>query len=203
MSNTPVPPAGSMPPVAPLPPAAPQPKPNNAIWWILGILGGGLVILVFFGLTLAGVIVRRIHVENNGDKVSIEPPVGDIKVNKGEQHASGLAVYPGATSTGDHTTSVQLGTPEAGLGIATEEYQTNDPLDRVRDWYRSRLGPDFEMATNSNTGLGHTRIDGVEVGSHEIAFVSERGGGARVVTLDKSFHGTKIKLVRVGAREPQ
>lgn len=203
MSNTPVPPAGSTPPAAPLPPAAPQPKPNNAIWWILGILGGGLVVLVFFGLTLAGVIVRHIHVQNNGDKVAIETPIGDLKVNKGEPHATGLAVYPGATPTGDNTTSVQLGTPEAGLGIATEEYETGDALDKVRDWYRSRLGPDFEMATSTHSRLGRSKIDGVEVGDHEIAFVSERGGGARVVALDKSFHGTKIKLVRVGTREPQ
>jgi len=33
--------------------------------------------------------------------------------------------------------------------------------------------------------------------------VSERRGGARIVALDKSFHGTKIKLVRVGTREAQ
>ena len=203
MSNAPAPPAGSAPPVAPLPPAAQQPKPNNAIWWILGILGGGMVILVFFGLTLAGVIVRHIRVQNNGEKVAIETPVGDIKVNKGEPHATGLAVYPGATPTGDNTSSIQLGTSEAGVGIATEEYETSDSLEKVRDWYRSRLGRDFEMATSTRSGLGRSKINGVEVGDHEVAFVSERGGGARIVALDKSFHGTKIKLVRVGTREPQ
>ncbi|HWY26653.1 MAG TPA: hypothetical protein VNY97_01885 [Candidatus Angelobacter sp.] len=203
MSNTPVPPAGPTLPVAPLPPAVPQPKPNNAMWWILGILGGGLVILVFFGLTLAGLIVRHIHIANDGNKVAIETPIGDLKVNKGEPHATGLAVYPAATSTGENNGTVQLGTDDEGLGIAAEEYETRDALDKVRDWYRSHLGSDFEMETNARHGSQHSKINGVEVGNHEIAFVSERRGGARIVALDKSFHGTKIKLVRVGTREAQ
>jgi hypothetical protein len=59
------------------------------------------------------------------------------------------------------------------------------------------------METNARHGSQHSKINGVEVGNHEITFVSERRGGARIVALDKSFHGTKIKLVRVGTREAQ
>jgi hypothetical protein len=189
----------------------PQPKPNNAIWWILGILGGGLVILVFFGLTLAGLIVRHIHIANNGDRVAIETPIGNLKVNKGEAHATGLTVYPGATPTGDHNSSFQLDTSDSGFGIATEEYESRDSLDKVSAWYRSRLGPDFEMTTNAHRGSDdngshdsdHRKINGIEVGDHQVAFVNDRGQGARVVALDKSFGGTKITLVRVGTREAQ
>ena len=197
MSSAPVPPAGPMPPVAQ------QPKPNNVIWWILGILGGGLVILVFFGLTLAGVIVHYIHVAHDGNKVAIETPVGDLKVNKAMPHATGLSVFPGATPTGKNTSSIQFGTPESGLAMATEEYETSDPLDKVKDWYRSRLGPDFEMETSDHNGSRRLKIDGVHVGDHQVTFASERGGGARIVALDKSFHGTKITLVRLGTHEAQ
>jgi hypothetical protein len=203
MSNTPVPPTGPTLPLAPLPPGVPQPKPNNAIWWILGILGGGLVLLVFFGLTLAGLIVKHIHIANDGNKVAIETPIGDLKVNKGQPHATGLAVYPGATSTGENNGTVQLGTPDEGFGIAAEEYETPDALDKVKDWYCSHLGSDFEMQTDTRHGSEHSKINGVEVGNHDVAFVSERHGGARIVALDKSFHGTKVKLVRVGTREAQ
>ena len=203
MSNTPVPPAGPTLPLAPLPPGVPPPKPNNAIWWILGILGGGLVLLVFFGLTLAGLIVKHIHIANDGNKVAIETPIGDLKVNKGQPHSTGLAVYPGATSTGENNGTVRLGTPDEGFGIAAEEYDTPDALDKVKDWYRSHLGSDFEMQTDSRHGSEHSKINGVEVGNHDVAFVSERHGGARIVALDKSFHGTKVKLVRVGTREAQ
>jgi hypothetical protein len=161
------------------------------------------VILVFFGLTLAGLIVRHIHIANEGNKVAIETPIGDLKVNKGEPRATGLAVYPAATSTGENNGTVQLGTADEGFGIAAEEYETPDALDKVKDWYRRRLGPDFEMETNTRRGSGQSKINGVEVGNHEIAFVSERHGGARIVALDKSSRGTKIKLVRVGTREAQ
>ena len=85
------------------PPAAipPQRRGNNAVWWILGIVAGGIVVMVLFGLALAGLFIRNLRVHNQGNNVEIQTPVGAIKVNKDAPRASGLPVYPGAKSAGD------------------------------------------------------------------------------------------------------
>jgi hypothetical protein len=196
MSSTPLPPA------APLPPPSQHPPRNTALWWILGILGGGIVILGFVGLTIAGLVVRHLHVSKSGDTVAIETPVGAIKVNKGDTHATGLAVYPGATLTDDKSHSVEIDADDSSVGIAAEEYRTGDALEKVRAWYSKKLGPDFHMETGTQHGARSSK-DSLHVGNHTIAFVDDRGNGARIVALDSDGGGTKITLFRAGKREPQ
>lgn len=186
MSSAPVPPKGG----------------NNALWWILGIVAGGIVVLVFLSLLLAGLMIRHINVSDSGNKVAIETPVGAIKVNTGDAHSTGLPVYPGATAKDDQNTNVEISAAESAVGIATEEYQSEDSIDKVQEWYRKRLGPDFRLETSS--GRSHSSWKGLaHAGEHTIAFVNDHGEGARVIALEKSFDGTKIKLVRVGKRETQ
>ncbi|MGB0034042.1 MAG: hypothetical protein WBP79_01040 [Candidatus Acidiferrales bacterium] len=186
MSSAPVPPKGG----------------NNALWWILGIVAGGIVVLVFLGLLLAGVMIRHINVSESGNKVAIETPVGAIKVNTGDAHTTGLPVYPGATAKDDQNTNVEISAADAAVGIATEEYQSKDSIDKVQEWYRKRLGPDFRLESSNDKSNDSWKIT-THAGEHDIAFVNDRGDGARVVALEKSFAGTKIKLVRVGKRETQ
>jgi hypothetical protein len=182
---------------APVPPQ----KGNNAVWWILGIVGGGITLLVFLGLILAGVFVRHIHVSETGDKVEIETPVGDLRVNQGELHATGLPVYPGAIAVKDKGATIQLSTENSGVGIAAEEYHTGDSLEQVQAWYRNHLGPEFRLekdGDSSRLAKRHLRVN-----DSELAFVDEKGEGARVVGLKKPGGGTEIDLVRAGKRETQ
>ena len=77
------------------PPAAIPPKRRDsttAVWWILGIVAGGIVVMVVFGLALAGVLIHNLHVRNQGQNVEIQTPVGGIKVGH-EAHCqpSGLS----------------------------------------------------------------------------------------------------------------
>jgi hypothetical protein len=183
---------------APVPPR----RSNNAIWWILGIIGGSIIALVLLGLIVAGVFIRRINVTDSGSKVAIETPVGAIHVNKDETHATRLPVYPGATVTDNKTTSVDLTTGNSGVGIATEEYQTGDALDKVQAWYRRRLGPEFTQE-NSRDESSTEKKNRFRVNDSDVAFVDDHGEGARVVGLKKIFSGTTITLVRVGKREAQ
>src|ERR1700688_4808333 len=88
--------ASGRPPAA-IPPQL-QRRSNNAVWWILGIVDGGIVVMVLFGLALAGLFIRNLRFHNQGNNVEIQTPVGAIKVNKDVPRATGLPVYPGATS---------------------------------------------------------------------------------------------------------
>ena len=119
------------------PPAAipPQRRGNNAVWWILGIVAGGIVVMVLFGLALAGIFIRNLRVHNQGNNVEIQTPVGAIKVNKDVPRATGLPVYPGATSGGkDNNAKVEVSAGDGGVGIAVEHFSTSDNLDEVDKW---------------------------------------------------------------------
>jgi hypothetical protein len=185
------------------PPAAlpPQRRSNNAVWWILGIVAGGIVMMVLFGLALAGLFIRNLRVHNQGNNVEIQTPVGAIKVNKDMPRATGLPVYPGATSSGnDKNAKVELSAGDGGVGIAVEHFTTADNLNQVDVWYAHRLGPSFRREQD----LSHHPIHGVTVDSDtDIAFVDDHGDGARVVALTKKGDGVDIVLFRAGKKEAQ
>jgi hypothetical protein len=185
------------------PPASipPQRRSNNAVWWILGIVAGGIVVMVLFGLALAGLFIRNLRVHNQGNNVEIQTPVGAIKVNKDVPRATGLPVYPGATSAEkDKNAKVELSAGDGGVGIAVEHFTTSDNLDQVDAWYGHRLGPSFRREQK----LAEHPIHGVTVDSDtDIAFVDDHGDGARVVALTKKDDGVDIVLFRASKKEAQ
>jgi hypothetical protein len=185
------------------PPAAmpPQRRGNNAVWWILGIVAGGIVVMVLFGLALAGLFIRNLRVHNQGNNVEIQTPVGAIKVNKDVPRATGLPVYPGATTAGnDNNARVELSAGDGGVGFAVEHFTTSSNLDQVDAWYGHRLGSSFRREEK----LSRHPIHGVTVDADtDIAFVDDRGDGARVVALTKKGDGVDIVLFRAGKKEAQ
>jgi hypothetical protein len=185
------------------PPAAipPQRRSNNAVWWILGIVAGGIAVMVLFGLALAGLFIRNLRVHNQGNNVEIQTPVGAIKVNKDVPRATGLPLYPGATSADkDKNAQVELSAGDGGVGIAVEHFTTSDDLDQVDKWYGHRLGSSFRREEK----LSSHPIHGVTVDSDtDIAFVDDHGDGARVVALTKKSDGVDIVLFRAAKKEAQ
>ena len=193
-----------------IPPPAPQ-KKSSALPWILGIIGGALLILVLFGFLIAGYIVKNIRVSREGREVQIQTPGGSLTVSKTDADAVGLPVYPGAEPV-QSGASVQITTPVFRLKSGklsppaswstAAHYRTKDSLDKVDAWYRERLGAEFRREVPSGRH-GTLVIQGVHVGGDGIAFVSDRGDFARVVALQPKFSGVEIALVRAGRQEPQ
>jgi hypothetical protein len=175
---------------------------SNAIWWILGIVAAGIIFMVFCGLMVAGLFIRHLKIKNSGDKVAIETAVGSISVNGGTPHATGLEIYPGAVPSSDNkSASVNLSANDTGIGIATEQYQTKDPIEFVQAWYKKRLGSDFHLETGKDSSM-HSN-GAVKLNDDDVAFVDDRHNGVRVVALKKTSSGTEITLVRVGKKETQ
>lgn len=185
---------------------APPRRDNTAVWWILGIVIGGIVLMVVFGLAIAGMFIHRIHVDNSAKKVELDTPVGNFKVDTDSSRRTGLPVYPGAELMGnkDGNAHVELSLDDAGVGLSIETYQTDDDLETVDDWYRKHLAPAFRRETPKTSGTKHHghNDEGV-VDEADIAFTDDHGNGARVVALTKTDDGVKINLVNVGKRETQ
>jgi hypothetical protein len=191
---------------APTPPPRYQPtqqqRRNNAIWWILGIIAAGIIVMFLFGVTLAGLFIHHLKVHNAGDKVDIQTPVGSLSVDKTGSHSTGLDVYPGASpSANNKGASVNFSANDTNVGMATEQYQTKDPIEFVEAWYKKRLGADFRLETNHDRA--NQREDHAVTNDSDVAFVDDHHNGARVVALKKISEGTEITLVRVGAKETQ
>src|SRR5580704_7525291 len=182
-------------------PTQPQ-RRNNAIWWILGIVAAGIIVMFLFGVTLAGLFIHHLKVHNSGDKVDIQTPVGALSVDKAGHHATGLEIYPGASASSDNkAASVNLSANDTAVGIATEQYETKDPIDFVQAWYKRHLGPDFHLETGKDSSM-HSN-GAVKLNDDDVSFVDDRHNGVRVVALKKSSSGTEITLVRVGKKETQ
>lgn len=185
------------------PPAVIPPQRRDsttAVWWILGIVAGGIVVMVVFGLAVAGMLIHNLHVHNKGHGAEIQTPVGGIKVGHDAAHVTSLPVYPGATSADSQNANVEVSAGDGGFGVAVEKYNTTDDLDRVAAWYAQRLGPSFRREKQGS----HTKIQGVDASSDaDVAFVDDHGDGARVVALTKKSDRLEIALVRVGVKEAQ
>lgn len=202
MSSVNVPPGGPARPLAPVS-AVPPPHPGSKVaLWMVVILGGCFAVLIVAGLLLVRFFAHRVNIREAGNKVAIETPVGSIHVNKAEAHATGLPVYPGAAARRDNGGSVEISGNDTRVGLATEEYRTSDPISKVQEWYRHKLGPEFRLETGRHGNRGRTGIH-VDSGDHDVGFVDDRSDGARVVALDDGSDGTKITLLRIGKREAQ
>jgi hypothetical protein len=182
-------------------PTPPQ-RRNNAIWWILGIVAVGIIVMFLFGVTLAGLFIHHLKVRNSGDKVDIQTALGAISVDKGGPHVTGLEIYPGASpSSDDKGANVNLSANDTAVGIATEQYQTKDPIDFVQAWYRKHLSPDFRL--EASKGVPDHSNGLVKMNDGDVAFVDDHRNGVRVVALKRISEGTQITLVRIGTKETQ
>src|ERR1700735_1858144 len=182
-------------------PAQP-PRRNNAVWWILGIVAAGIIVMFLFGVTLAGLFIHHLKVRNSGDKVDIQTAVSSLSLEKAGHHATGLEIYPGSAPSSDNKgASVTPSAKDTALEIATEHNEPKAPIDCVQDWYKKRLGPEFRLETNhddADHSNGHTAIN-----DNDVAFVDDHHNCVRVVALKKNSGGTKITPARVGTRETQ
>ena len=89
-----------------------------------------------------------------------------------------------------------------GVGIAVESYNSADSLDKIKDWYRQRLGPSFRLETGKDERAALDRAH-FNMNDQDLAFVDDHGDGARLVALKKTGEGLRITLLRVGRREAQ
>ncbi len=186
----------------PTTPMQPLRKSSNWLWWLLGIAGAALVLLIVGGLLIAGIVLKNVRVNRASREVEISTPAGDVQVRNTPTKDAGLPVYPGAVLD-EPGNNVELNFPgEQSLGITVLQYRSSDSLAKVDAWYRERLGSDFER---DGPGSKHGKLDerGVIVGRDGVAYVSEKGDLVRFVAIKKKGGGVEIRLGRIGKREAQ
>ena len=164
-----------------------------------GVLAGLLVVavgMVCLAIVVGIAIARNIRVETNstqnGDHVSIETPAGKFSIHAHDESGRALVdvpVYPGATRT-RHSGGAAVfewtshdGRDDKNLSVAGDEMITSDPVDRVVEYYQSKL-PSWVIANNHD---GKFRMELAD------------GGYKRVIVIDGKHDGTHIGVATIGA----
>ena len=150
--------------------------------------------------------------ESNGEdkKVDIKTPFAEIHVGSdtGAQDA-GLAVYPGAKpkqeANDKHRANVQIGGEDFGLKVIAATYESDDPPQKVIDFYRkdlSKYGKVLEcpkgLKENHNKDSEELRCD--DKGSEEPGKLDMAVGvpsRQHVVAVKPNGKGTEFSTVFV------
>jgi hypothetical protein len=134
-----------------------------------------------------GVSVNVQERDSGRKEVSIKTPVGSMEVSPDvDESRLGLPIYPGAQRLQDKDSAninFSFG-GEAGLRLVVAKFETPDPPEKVRDFYKQRLGGDV------------TRFVAKDAEGKTV-FEIKRSGQGKVVALESRGGGTRIALLRV------
>jgi hypothetical protein len=156
--------------------------------------------------------------EGEDKKVDIETPIGGIHVSENaDVRDTGLPVYPGAkekqkdNSNDSKQANVNISGPGFGLKVVAIEYTSDDPPQKLLDFYRDQLkkyGNVLECHTDKHSGDISTDI-GKKKDSHELSCEGDHGknvelkAGTRenqhIVAIEPKDKGSDFALVYVHA----
>jgi hypothetical protein len=178
-------------------------KSSNNIWaWVLGLVFTGVTILGAGAWYVTRYLVQSIEVNRAASSVEISTTVGSVRAAKDENADPGLPIYPGAKLAQAGGT-VELSRPdEDAVNLTAAHYRTIDPIEKVDAWYREQLNPDFKRE-GPGVMVRKKNINGVEVKSNDIAYISEKDDLVLVIALQKRLNGVEIALLRAGKPEKQ
>lgn len=154
---------------------------------LMGLLITGIS-LVCLAVVIGLAVARNIRVHtlsrNGGDDVSIETPAGNFSVHARGSHGSAtldVSSYPGARHKKDSGGGASFEWTsrdgrEGGMTVAGDEMITDDPADRVVEFYKSR-DPHWIVAENRR---GHIRMELVEGGYKRFVAIQEKGDGTHI-----------------------
>lgn len=184
----------NVPPEVVPPPVPPQPpRPGSRVVPIV-VLVLALIILVcgmavWTGLKFLCHNVRFQVAESAAGKkdVSIDTPIGSINVRRGVHEGSlNLPLYPGANRVEDKdSASIHLGFgDEANVGVQVAKFETSDPFEKVRAFYKQHLGTEVTKFVDKDA-------------EGKTVFEIKSENQERVVALKSEGSKTVIELVHV------
>ena len=148
-----------------------------AVVVVLGIVAIGS--MVFVGLRIA----RHTHVRENGGNVRVETPFGTVQSTNNPDEVArnlGVDIYPGAQVLKGNAANMDM----AGVHTVAAEFETDDPPDKVADFYKSKL----PNATVSSHDEGRYSI------------VSNQHNNLVTITIDTRGDKTHIHIANVSGK---
>ena len=164
------------------------------------------LVIALVGALLCGCKIQRTG-EGSNKKVDIETPVGSVHVNtQVDPRDTGLEVYPGATPAENaekkHAANLSLDSSVAGVKVVAIKYRSDDPPDKLLDFYRKQLkayGDVLECHGSFSFVHGdmHCREGGSRDETNLVAGTEERH---RIVSVKSEGKGSNFALIYVQVR---
>jgi len=168
------------------------------------------VVVVLAAVLLAGLCGCKVHKQGEGanKKVDIETPVGSLHVNtQVDPKDTGLEVYPGATRAEDgedrkHAANLSIDSSVFGAKVVVIKYHSDDPPDKLLDFYRKQLKPYGEVSechgsVSFDRGNMRCHETGLRGETNLVAGVEERH---HIVSVKPDGKGSNFALVYVQTR---
>lgn len=166
-----------------VPPPPVTPTGGSGALKIILIVVAVIVGIGILGVATVGIVGYRIaksaHVRQHGDRVQVDTPFGTFSANDPEQAAKdlGVEIYPGAQVQKSGTATATFGS----VHTVTANFESQDPLDKVCDFYKSK----FPSATVTSADQNHCTI------------VSSDQGNSVSVNIESSGDVTKFQIATV------
>jgi len=154
-------------------------------------------------------------------KVEISTPLGDLKVRKEVNLKDlGLSPYPNARllpdedkPDGDNHGNVSISTPFFGLKVMAVKYESDDPSEKLIDFYKKDLQRYGKVVSCKGPGHGGHHIkskddnlnlelncDDVEGDSKCTTLKAGEGSSQHIVVVEPQEKGTHVSLVYIQMR---
>jgi len=159
-----------------------------------------ILLSVLLLVLLAGCSIHesRSPDDNGQKKVSIETPIGGMKIDAGAQVETGIPIYPNARlkpkeGSNSHSANVNIDTDWFGMKLAVAEYVSDEPPEKVLGFYRDKLktfGAVVECDRSSYITINPKSED------------RDTKNANAPVTCDDNGHGEAVEL-KVGVKSRQ
>ena len=158
------------------------------LFFAMGVLLGG----AFF---LGGRAMRSAGLVSANDGKTAHTPLGSLRIEREKELGPTLPVYPNGSLVIPDQHEALKQAQEARSGITRTLYQADDDPDLVDHWYQDHLPAEFKRR-----GPGESLMPDVfkqlSISDSTVAFLADRKGLIRVVTLVPDSRGVQITLIR-------
>lgn len=169
-------------------------------------------------LLVVGCVVNERKNERGSEDAEIRTPVGGMKVQTNiDPKDVGLAVYPGAKlkpsedNDKEKSANVNISTPFFGLRVIALDYQTDDPPQKVLDFYKKDMSRYGKVVECKNSAPSHVNSKGQvdmkfdlncdDTGSgNGTELKAGEGDSQHIVGVTPQSRGTEFGLVYIHIR---
>lgn len=176
------------------------------------------IVLAGAALLLTGCSVSVNDKDKKNEKVDIQTPFANLKVDSGKKAAAenGIPVYPGAhlrpAENGDnHSANIDISAAGFGLKVIAAEYETNDSPEKVKAFYEDKMktfGP--VLVCNGHSGGSNVHLSKHGDQDKKLDCSDAEGDGweiktgtsndERLVSIEPNGSGTRFGTVLIRTR---
>ena len=169
---------------------------SKSLLWMTGALFGGMAILLFGGLFLAGRVVRSISISNSVGSGTMKTASGGLKVEREKEVGPGIPMYPHSSLIIPGERDAAQAARDAENNVTRVLYHSPDPLGIVDGWYQEHLQNIFQRRDAGQLPLPDYFRE-LRLSGDDVTFLAEKDAHTRVIALTMEDNGTLITLIRI------